>query len=321
MAAEQKNITKKIPLTWRMIAWWEGYDIADIEEKMRLRKQEKNAGKNKAPASTEEKSKKLWDEAQIRVTQMVWGEGFCGPGGRQNVIDMSKLLALSPKMSAMVIGAGLGGPSRVLAQEFGVWINGYETNELLAKEGMELSTAKGLEKKAPIIHIDLNNNPSFDRTFDRAFSKEFLFIIENKGPLIKSIYEQLKDDSLFLISDYIIRDEACLSDPDVIKWINHVPTKLFLLTSGAMMKCIEDCGFNIRIHEDISDHYLEMISEAWGNTALTIKKAGEDDQSDQNYMLAIQKEAELWTSLTKVLRAGKVQLFRYLAHKPHEAKL
>lgn len=321
MTTDAKDINKKIPLKWRLIAWWKGYDIADIEEKMRQRKLEKNAGKNAPLPPTEEENKKIWDEAQIKVTQMIWGEGFCGPGGRQNVIDMSKLLALSPKMSAMVIGAGLGGPSRVLAQEFGVWINGYEPNELMAKEGMAISVTKGLEKKAPIIHSDLNNNPSFDRTFDRAFSKEFLFTIENKAPLIKVIHEQLKDDSLFLISDYIIRDKSCLSDPDVIKWINLAPNDIYLLTSDAMMKCIKDCGFTIRIREDISDHYLNMISEAWGNTAAMIEQAGADAQAGQKDMLAIQKEAELWTCLTKILRAGKIQLFRYLAHKPHEAKL
>ncbi len=248
---------------------------------------------------------------------MIWGEGFCGPGGRQNVIDMSKLLALSPKMSAMVIGAGLGGPSRVLAQEFGVWINGYETSELLAKEGMQLSVDKGLEKKAQIIHSDLNDNPAFDRTFDRAFSKEYLYIIENKAPLIKSIYEQLKEDSLFLISDYIIKDNSSLTHPHMIEWLNHVPNKPFLLTSGAMIECMEDAGFNIRIHEDISDHYLDMISAAWENTSAVIQQMSDDEKSAQKNMLAIQKEAELWSRTTKVLRSGELRLYRYLAHKPH----
>lgn len=317
MTAETQDKRKKIPLKWRLTAWWKGYDIDDVIALMCRKEQEKNAGKEQPPKISEKENKQLWDDTRIRITQMIWGEGFCGPGGRQNVIDMSKLLALSPKMSAMVIGAGLGGPSRVLAQEFGVWINGYERSEPLAEEGMKISVTKGLEKKAPIIHLDLNDNPTFDRTFDRAFSKEVLFLIENKAPLFKIIYDQLKEDSLFLISDYIIKDESSLSHPAVVDWIKNEPLEPFPLTADAMINTLEEADFNIRIHEDITDHYLDMINAAWENTEEVIRQIAGDNDSGKKDMIAIQQEAELWKRRTTVLRSGELRLYRFLAHKPH----
>ncbi len=317
MTAKTDSSGKKIPLKWRIIAWWNGYDIADLEERMRQHELAKNARKKDTTSPDKTDNKVLWDEARLKVTQLVWGEGFCGPGGRQNVVDMSKLLALSPKMSAMVIGAGLGGPSRVLAQEFGVWINGYERCEALAEEGMKISTSKGLEKKAPIIHLDLDDNPNFDRVFDRAFSKEVLFLIKNKAPLFKTIFEQLKDDSLFLISDFIIRDKGGMSTPNMVDWVKHEPLEPFPLTAEAMIETLEKVGFSIRIHEDISDHYLDMINAAWENTEDTIKQIAGNDDAAKNNMRAIQTEANLWNRRTKVLRSGELRLYRFLAHKPH----
>ncbi|MCF8473122.1 MAG: class I SAM-dependent methyltransferase [Emcibacter sp.] len=315
MAAKTENNSKKIPLKWRLIAWWQGYDLADIEEKMRLRHGSNQGSPVKTPA-TEKNNKISWNQKRMDIAQMIWGTGFCGPGGAKNVIDMSKLLALSPKMSAMVIGAGLGGPARVLAEEFGVWISGYDHNKLLTEEGMKISTAKGLEKKAPIIHLDLENSPAFDRQFDRAFSKEFLFSIKNKAPLLKIIYDQLKHDSLFLLSDYVIKDEASITHPDIIAWEKYTPDNSYLITSDAYNILLEKAGFKIRIHEDITQHYLEMINEAWASTEKLIQKLADNKQDIKEDLSAIMEETRLWNSVTKAMRSGELKLYRYLAHKP-----
>lgn len=313
MTAKTDVSNKKIPLKWRLFAWWKGFDPADIEERMRLQGPTKEQ-----PVVTEEEDKNLWDQARLKITQMIWGEGFCGPGGRQNVIDMSKLLALSPKLSAMVIGAGLGGPARVLAKEFGVWINGYETSEPLATEGMKISVSKGLEKKAPIIHSDLNDNPSFDRVFDRAFSKEVLFVIENKENLFKIICDQLKDDSLFLISDYVVKDSESLSQPNMIDWAKHEPLAPFPLTANGMIDALEKAGFTIRIHEDITENFLDMITEAWTGSEEMLKQIADGDISDKKNLTAFMQEVELWGRRTSVMRSGDLRLYRFLAHKPAE---
>ncbi len=316
MVDTDKTDTEKIPLKWRLLAWWKGYDIADIKERIRLWEQRKQPKKSKKPAPEEKGKKILWDAERVKITQMIWGDGFCGPGGTQNVIDMSKLLALSPKMSAIVIGAGLGGPARVLAQEFGVWISGYESNRVLAEEGMKISVGKGLEKKAPITHIDLNKSPEFERIFDRAFSKESLYLIENKAGLVKIIFDQLKDDSLFLINDYVVRDHDSLTHPDVIDWIEHEPVSPYPMTSETLIYTLEKAGFQIRIQENITGQYLEMINEAWANAEKAVIAMSEDDEAARQNMFAILKEAELWNRRTKIMRSGELMLYRYLAHKP-----
>ncbi len=66
MAAKTDKKDKKIPLKWRLIAWWEGFDPADIEERMRLRELEKNAGKKKNPPSQKKKIKNYGIKPALR---------------------------------------------------------------------------------------------------------------------------------------------------------------------------------------------------------------------------------------------------------------
>ena len=310
-----------------MKAWWEGYDVADMEAKLRARNgkatyEELTREEPAAEAPTQDaKSEKFsWSEARIQVAQLIWGQGYCGPGGPENVIAMSKLLALSPKQSAMVIGAGLGGPARVLAQEFGVWISGYENSEELAARGMKMSKDAGLEKKAPIYYKDFDEIEPFERNFDRAYSKEAFFTIQKKAELLKEIYKNLKEDSLFLVTDYVIRDIESMQDSDVQKWLRQEPLDPYPITSETMVKYLEEAGFNIRVNEDITEHYIELIQEAWANADQVVKTLSARGPEAADNLQAIMKEAQFWSQRTKLLRSGMLQVHRYLAHKPAEIK-
>lgn len=321
-AVKNNPASQKVPWKVKLKAWWKGYDIADIEAKMApdsaRKKGENNAQKAKANAETEEDLKIRWDKSRIEATQLVWGNGFCGPGGPQNVIDMSKLLALSPKMSALVIGAGLGGPARVLAKEFGAWINGYENNPTLAEEGMKMSINTGMEKKAPILFNKLDQETSFGRVFERALAKEVLYTIENKSGLIDRIFEQLKDDSLFLITDYVLKSHESLVDPDVVEWLRREPLDPFPVTSDTLEKILEDAGFQIRVHEDITGYFLEMVNEAWADAEQSVQLLAKSEDGIQKNLFAILNEAEIWNRRTKIMRSGELQVRRYLAHKPNQ---
>jgi len=312
----------KVPLKMRMKAWWEGYDVNDIKERMAANRAEpETAPEPEKKAEPEvEVEKAVWDEARIAATQLIWGDGYCGPGGPENVIAMSKLLALSPKHSAMVIGAGLGGPSRVLASEFGVWISGYESSDALAERGMQMSIDAGLEKKAPIHHKDLNSITEFERKFDRAYSKESLFTVENKTQLLQKVFEHLKDDSLFLVTDYVVKDQDSLAKPDVISWLRQEPIDPYPVTSDTMVQALENSGFSIRVNEDITDQYLNMISEAWACADNVVQLLAEQGPDGTKNLMMIMKEAEFWGKRTKIMRSGDLKVHRYLAHKASDEK-
>ena len=80
MADEDNNV--KVPLKWRMKAWWEGYDLDDI--KARLNRGEEDPFVDDE-AETEDNQDGddtpsealIWDDKRLETTQLIWGEGYC----------------------------------------------------------------------------------------------------------------------------------------------------------------------------------------------------------------------------------------------------
>ncbi|WP_321397249.1 methyltransferase domain-containing protein [Emcibacter sp.] len=338
MADAQKS--EKIPLKLRLKAWWEGYDVNEMKDRLKKDGPEEDASGGEPSADDEgtpqavpapkaavsESADRLsgnlavlpWDDTRMEVSQLVWGQGYCGPGGPEHIKAMSKLLAMTPEMSAAVIGAGLGGPCRVMAEEFGVWITGYEESPELAKKGMSISTMAGLGKKAEISSYDPTAEDPFNRRFDRAFAKEALYTVKDKTNLISKMYEKLKDDALFLITDYTLSGPEVLEDDNVQKWLKQEINRPYPVTAEMMAALLEKAGFMIRVNEDISDLYIELIAKSWANADKIAAVLASDNGENCPEIGVLMKEASFWSLRAKLLREKKVHVWRLLAYKPAE---
>ncbi|MEX1146791.1 MAG: methyltransferase domain-containing protein [Sphingomonadales bacterium] len=318
MATGTKQV--RVPLSTRLKVWWEGYDMAEVEARMLAMEKRKALSQPKPdpappPPLNEDLPVAPWDNRRIEVAQYIWGDGYCGPGGPEYVIAMSKLLALSPKMSALVLGAGLGGPSRVLAQEFGVWITGVEESEPLANAGMELSVRSGMAKKAPIRHYNPENPVEFERNFDRAFAKEALFTVRNKKALVKQVTQKLKPDSLFLIVDYFLAEPGMALNADLLAWKEKERETPYLVTGDDMVDLLEDSGFVVRVNEDISEQYADMIAKAWAEADKVVTTLLEQGEEGRQLVDVLMHEAEHWFARSRLLQAGVLQARRILGTK------
>lgn len=316
----QKQSPIKIPLSTRLKAWWEGYDVNDIEARLRASNGRSNpAGGAPVPPQHGSPTRELpvlpWSTSRIHISQYIWGEGHCGPGGPDHIIGMSKLLALSPEMSMMVLGAGLGGPARVLAHEFGVWITGYETSEELATAGMDLSTMHGMAKKAPILHYNPETPEPFERNFDRAFIKDTLFTIANKPDLMRKVNSKLKVDSLVLVSDYVMRSATFRDKPEYTDWKTQEPLTPYLATHDEELEIFESAGFAVRVNEDISEHYVELITRAWAHVDTVVNDLMKQGEQGKGMIETLLHEAEFWSLRAKLLESGDLQMCRILASK------
>lgn len=325
MAVQEEQV--KVPMKWRMKAWWEGYDLDDVKAALARGGNIEEELKNNSEPATQEMNPvadndeaMVWDDKRLETAQLIWGEGYCGPGGSEYVTSMSKLLGMSSKMSVAVIGASLGGPSRVLASEFGAWITGYEESEELAKKGMELSTKAGLESKAPIQHYDPNSDEPFERTFDRAYSKEALYTVEDKPKLLKNLFDNLKDSGLFLINDYTLGSMDALGNKDVQKWLRQEPTQPYPVPSDVMENLLTECGYILRVNEDITDQYIEMIARSWAGVGEVIESLTNHPEDQSETIQRLVKEAEFWMLRSKIMKEGHLKAWRFLAYKPAEIK-
>lgn len=301
----------------RMKAWWEGYDPDEIQKRIQ----------DRAPASdtvdepTVEQKKATavetvdsWDDETVDIAQFIWGKGFCGPGGPDFIVALSKLLALSPEMSMLQIGAGLGGPARVLADKFGVWMSGYESSKTLVDKGNKLSKINGLEKKVVLEHYNPEAVESFGRKFDRALSKEALFTIRDKNNIIANIEDKLKPGGLFLMTEYVLGSDASIGKDSYKEWVMGERQKPYPVLAEELIATIKANHMQVRVSEDISMQYVEMINQAWAGADEVAAKLARDDDGTKKIQI-LMREAEFWTRRKKMLQSGDIKLWRIVANK------
>lgn len=315
---------QKLPLVIRVKAWWEGYDAEEMQARL-----DSLGPKTPAKPVTVEAPKevdlpesgalweKAWTEQRVKAAELIWGEGFCGPGGPEYIINLSKRLSLTPEMSMLALGAGMGGPVRTLAKTFGVWIEGLEGSEQLAEVGQEMSVMAGLAKKAPILHYDMEELPAFERSYDRVLAKESMFTIGDKATALLNVEKCLKNGGLFLMTDYLIKDESALESDDVQEWIAKEPVRPFPATAERMEELIHDAKFSVRVSEDITELHQSMITEAWSKTEAVMPKLAEECKDDEGHMFmdALLTEAETWSRRVRLMSEGKLVAWRFLVGK------
>lgn len=333
-SSRQKKAASPMSLKVRMMAWWQGYDPADVE-KLLARKaalQQSNVPEDppKPPASPAKPAPDVspedlelpfdpWDSNRVEIAQYIWGEGYCGPGGPEHVISVSKLLALSPEMSLLEIGANLGGPARTLADKFGAWVTGYETSERLVKLANEKSLMAGMAKKADIKHFSTEEIDSFGRNFDRAFAKEAFFTIENKARMMGLVEAHLKPSGLFLMTDFVLGSDNVLGKESYRQWRESEQEKRrpFMVTSAELVDLAKKARFNIRVSENITPTYIDLINKAWAGADKVAAQLSRQEDGDA-LLQALLKEAEFWSLRRRMMESGDLQVWRLLASKKSE---
>jgi len=322
MASEKpqnKKGDEKLPLSLKLKAWWNGYDPSDLaagpKETASSRPSQLVQEARAQAAEKITRPDMPWDAARAEISQLVWGDGFCGPGGPDHVINMVKLLVLTPEKSMVDIGAGLGGPARAIAQTYGIWITGYEHDPELAAAGNELSVMAGLTKKAPVKHYDFDKPTAFERHFDRALAKESLFTIRDKRTLFGQIESSLKDNGLFLITDYVAANDQAAASPAFADWCAHEPVEPHPATLESLVADLESVRLGIRVNEDVSEHYAHLISRSWADADQIVAKLIKRGKEGLALVDVLLREAEMWTRRAKLLRSGELRVQRILAHK------
>lgn len=302
----------------RLKAWWEGYDAAALQTYLTTKFDTANTSavleESLVPAREIASLPDSWDKGRIEIAQLIWGKEYCGPGGPDHIIAISKLLTLNPEMSMVDLAAGLGGAARVLAEHFGVWVSGYETSQALVDSGNALSLMAGKTKKAAMARLDIHAAQPFDRRFDRALANGFLSRLEDKPAMLKKIDQALKPEGMLLINDFFARDEHVLSHPDMAQWLSKETSPLYFSTLNHMTEALEALGLHIRVNEQTSGEYVKLVTDAWRNAEGLVANLMADDTSAVKTKL-LMREAELWAKRLELIKSKQIEVRRILAVK------
>ena len=295
----------KAPFWERFKAWWNGYELEEARRKF-------IAVQTADPSHDVryEAPKLHWETARLRLVQEVWGEGFSSPGGAEHILNMVKFFGLDPAMSVLDLGAGLGGATRAMSQQFGVWVTGLEASKELAEAGMALSVKAGMAKKAAISNFDPATFEHKPKSIDCVFSKEFFFTVADKPEFLRAVENTMKPRGQLLFTDYVLAKPGQHSKA-LSKWSEFEPNPPHAWAAQDYQDALAAIHLDIRVVEDHTKQFYRMVTRAWADYIVQLQKRGVSSEDAG----ALVNEVELWARRMQAIEAGDLKVCRIHALK------
>ena len=247
----------------------------------------------------------VWPSARVAVAEALWGEGFLFPGGAEEVVRLAKPLGLTAASSLLLIGAGIGGPPRCIAAEFGVWVTGYEANPLLTELANERSHRAGLGRRAQVESWD-PFAPKFPRRyFHHGIAIDALRVAQPE-PLLTAASQALKPGGQLVLLDAVC-DQSL--DPAVATWARLDHRSIPVPSELAVTELLAGLGFDVRIVEDMSRLEMRHAIQGWRALVKGMTRA----RPAPRQLASVVREAELWMARFRLMRSGRLRLVRWHA--------
>lgn len=156
-------------------------------------------------------------------------------------------------MRILDVGCGIGGPSRMLASEFGCKITGIDITEEFIHTARLLTQLVGLDHLVQYIHADALNMPFENESFDVVWTQHVQMNIRDKEKLYSEIKRVLVPGGRFIYYDILTSSHEDVIYP--VPWASDNSIS-FLITPASLHELLVNKGFT---KIKIKDHTREGI--------------------------------------------------------------
>ena len=297
----------------RFMAWWDGYYLPEEAKKS----EEEPEGPD-ANAQLEADAKAVaagglpdkWSVARVKVSELIWSDGFSFPGGSEHVLKLVKPMGLTKEKSLLDLNSGLGGAARVIAKAFGTYVTGMDASQTLAKAGMAASEKAGLGKKAIIEWFDPLTVILPQRKYDAIFARLVFLPLEQKKRLLAQVEQALKPGGQLMFLEFALGSPGA-NGAALKAWKageDHPPHPITIDAYGEELKALK---MDVRVAEDMTDEFRKLVLEGWGRLAGGLKpKSLAPDEAQ-----GLTHEVELWSRRIAAFDSGDLRMTRLYAIK------
>lgn len=159
-------------------------------------------------------------------------------GGAEAVDRLLPSLGLTPGMTALDVGSGLGGPARQVARTTGCAVVGVDLTQSYVDTAVALTEAAGLSESVHFLCADVGGMERSD--FDAAYTMHVQMNVADKSAFFAAIASRLRTGARMATFE-VCRSGA--DDPVYPAPWSVDGTDSFLATPADLHATIEDCGF------------------------------------------------------------------------------
>lgn len=256
----------------------------------------------------------VWSPRRLNVVEQLWGDGYTMAGGEEFIQKHLPMLALTEKMSLLLIGASLCGIGRTLVEETGVWVTGYEDDEELAALGKEREVLYAMQRRAPVKKANYDKVEFKQKSFDSVLSLERIYTVENKKELFSKMVDAMRTDGELLYTDFVLPDTNPPNDA-VNTWMAAQPGAIHLWPGDVTQAYLSSLNVDARPLTDITRGYRNRVLMGWLNFLSTMTR-------DKLLMIAddVIAECERNAILINAIDSGGLKVYQYHAFKLMDRK-
>jgi SAM-dependent methyltransferase len=294
----------KHSLKQRLHAWWEGYDLGPVPE---LDSHPDDTGETVGDAAAEDVP--AWSPARQKLVQLIWGDGFISPATPESVVDLAQPFGLTAENTMLEIGSGPGGGACAVAERIGSYVDGFDLSADLAKQALDASMIKGLEKKAVVKGFDPATFELKINFYDGCLLRDTLILIDDKDTFLDTVLSAVKPGKPIVITESFITSAE--PGPLATASIDGEPGTVFPCEVGLVIDKLEASNFEIRVNNDETAQYTALACAAWVEMAQKIT----GKELDPDLAQALVKETGLWERRNEAYSAGELEMRRIVAFK------
>ncbi|NMM44432.1 class I SAM-dependent methyltransferase [Rhodospirillaceae bacterium KN72] len=300
-----------IPLSTRFQAWWDGVDARELAEYKRLRSAAPDPLAIEVDEEPDEDDGKRWPERRVafcrRLFDIAEEDETVQPGGADYTLWLVKPMSLNSEQNAADLSAGLGGGTRKVSKELGLYIDGYESDPELAELAMELSRRHGMDKKVAVTPFDPDDFTLPAGRYNGILTRERAYRIRNKAKYLETICNALRPRGHIILTDFVLASPNDELSPIVEAWKDREAAEFTLWTADDYRKTLTAQRMDVRIIKDETEEFRQILLKAWTKLATSLDK-GELTREFVNTMM---HEAEYWLILIKAMEMGKIKYYRF----------
>ena len=179
--------------------------------------------------------------------------------GRHATMELATLAQLTPGLSILDVGCGLGGSARYLASEHGCHTTGIDLTREYIAVATALAKLVRLSERTSFQHGSALDLPFDDASFDIVWTEHAQMNIGDKAQLYDEIARVLRPSGKLVLHDVFQGPGGEPKYP--LPWAEHVSIS-FLASPGTVRQTLEQVGLQIVHWIDTTPHALTWFDEA-----------------------------------------------------------
>lgn len=179
-------------------------------------------------------------------------------GGLQSTRNLAKLAAITASDQVLDVGGGIGGPARLLAQEFGCHVTVVDLTEAYCRIGKQLTAQVKLTDYVRFQQGDALDLPFEDGSIDVVWTQHSTMNIPDKKQLYAEIRRVVRPGGRLALNEVTAGLGEPLHLPTM--WA-HSESMNFLMSSDALRSTITEAGFQERVWNDATAWSITWFQE------------------------------------------------------------